>query len=103
MYKNDSDNSEEMKGFEYKINKIENIIKIMGNDEQNKILNNLKENADTDYKIEMFEKLKNNIDEYNKNKKIKMTKNENEEEDDVLDYSLKVKSNKKKMFKKSIK
>ena len=92
-----------MKGFEYKINKIENIIKIMGNDEQNKILNNLKENADTDYKIEMFEKLKNNIDEYNKNKKIKLTKNENEEEDDALDYSLKVKSNKKKMFKKSIK
>ena len=103
MYKNYTDNSEEMKGFEYKINKIENIIKIMGNDEQIKILNNLKESADNDYKNEMFEKLKNNIDEYNKNKKIKLTKNEKDEEDEVLDYSLKVKSNKKKVFKNSIK
>ena len=67
MYKDYSD-KEELKGYEYKINKIGNIVKNMGNKEQNKILEDLKKNADNEYKKEMFEKLKSSIEDYNKNK-----------------------------------
>ncbi len=104
MYKDISDNEGkgEFKGYEYKINKIENIIKIMGNDEQNKILENLKKNADNEYKNEMFEKLKNDIDEYKSNK-IKLSIDENNEVERKNEYALKVKNDKKKVFKKSIK
>ena len=66
MYKD----TEELKGYEYKINKISNIIKMMDIEEQYKILVDLEKNADNDYKYEIYEKLKNKIDEYNKNKNI---------------------------------
>ena len=68
MYKN-SENKEELKRCEYKIHKISNIIKMMDNDEQKKILNELEKKADNNYKKAIFEKLKNKIDE-NNNKNI---------------------------------
>ena len=99
MYTDGMDNKEELKGYEFKINKISNIIKIMNNDEQNKVLSELKKNADNDNKNEIFEKLKNKIDEYNKNKSIKIRKFD--AEDDEGDGNiLKIKSSYKKIWKK---
>ena len=99
MYTDGTDNKEELKGYEFKINKISNIIKIMSNDEQNKVLTELKKNADNDNKNEIFEKLKNKIDEYNKNKNIKIRKFDAEDaEGDV--YILKNKISYKKILKK---
>ena len=92
---------EELRGYEYKINKIGNILKIMGIEEQNKILENLKENADNKFKNEMLSKLKSSIEAYNKNKKIKNNKKENIDEKEEND--IQVKSSKKKVLKKSIK
>jgi len=99
MYKEYSDNKEELKGYEYKINKISNIMKMMDSDEQIKILDELEKNADSDYKNEMFEKLKNKIDEYNRNKNIIFNKKDNQDEEDE-DYLLNVKSKNKKSVKK---
>ena len=102
MYKDYSE-KEELKGYEYKINKIGNIVKNMGNKEQNKILEDLKKNADNEYKKEMFQKLKSSIEDYNKNRKYKMNKNETyNEEKEKEGYSVQVKSTKKKNIKKSI-
>ena len=99
LYTDGMDNKEELKGYEFKINKISNIIKIMNNDEQNKVLSELKKNADNDNKNEIFEKLKNKIDEYNKNKNIKIRKFD--AEDDEGDGNiLKIKSSYKKIWKK---
>ena len=101
MYKDYSE-KEELKGYEYKINKIGNIVKIMGNEEQNKILEVLKKNADNEYKIEMFEKLKSSVEEFNKSKKSKILKNENNNEKKEKEAnSLQVKNVKKKNLKKS--
>ena len=100
MYK-DYSQREELKGYEYKINKIGNIVKIMGNREQNKILEDLKKNADNEYKKEMFEKLKISIEDYNKKNKINKNETKSEEKEKE-GYMVQVKSTKKKNIKKSI-
>jgi hypothetical protein len=99
MYKNDMDNIEQKKGYEYRINKISNILKIMSTEEQNKVFSELKKNADNDIKNEIFEKLKNRIDEYNKNKNIKIRKLDEENGEEEV-KTLKVKNSYKKIFKK---
>jgi hypothetical protein len=97
MYKDYSNDKEELKGYDFKINKITNIIKIMDSKEQNKILDELKKGANNDNKNKVYENLKSKIDDF-KNKKIKLKTTEDDEEEDN-DYLI---SNKKK-FKKSIK
>ena len=46
----------------------------MKGEEQKKILNNLKQNAKDDYSSELFEKIKNKIDDF-KDKILKVYKN----------------------------
>ena len=67
-------NLENKDAYEFKINKITNIIKNMKGEEQKKILNNLKQNAKDDYSSELFEKIKNKIDDF-KDKILKVYKN----------------------------
>ena len=67
-------NLENKDAYEFKINKITNIIKNMKGEEQKKILNNLKQNAKDDYSSELFEQIKNKIDDF-KDKILKVYKN----------------------------
>ena len=67
-------NLENKDAYEFKINKITNIIKNMKGEEQKKILNNLRQNAKDDYSSELFEKIKNKIDDF-KDKILKVYKN----------------------------
>ena len=97
MYKDHSSNKEELKGYEFKINKITNIIKIMDSNEQKKVMDELKKRAENEKKNDIYDKLKNKIDEF-KNKKIKLNKNEDDEEENN-DYIF----SSKKKFKNSIK
>ena len=68
-------NLENKDAYEFKINKITNIIKNMKGEEQKKILNNLRQNAKDDYSSELFEKIKNKIDDF-KDKILKVYKNQ---------------------------
>ena len=84
-----AESKEELKGYEVKIYKITDIIKVMNNDDQNRVLNDLEKNADNEIKKEIFGKLKNNIEENNNMKKQKEASEKNKGEKKLLKKSLK--------------
>ena len=59
-------NKDEFKSYNYKISRITNIIVYMKNIDQIKVMEALKRTADSKNKMEIFEKLSNEIDEINK-------------------------------------
>ena len=64
IYDDNEKNLDNKESYEFKINKASNIIKFMKDENQKKIMEELKNNAKDDYSIEIFEILKTKIDDY---------------------------------------
>ena len=64
IYDDSEKNLDNKESYEFKINKASNIIKFMKDENQKKIMEELKNNAKDDYSIEIFEILKTKIDDY---------------------------------------
>lgn len=101
LYEDAERNLENRDSYEYKINKVSNIIKVMNEEEQNKALEKLENKAKDEYSKELFEKLKIKVQNY-KEKIVKRYRSEDisENEESRHRYSS---SRKKMMFKKYIK
>ena len=81
LFETEDNNSDNKTIYEFKINKVSNIIKNMKEDEQKKILENMEKNTKDEYTKELFIRLKNKIDDF-KEKISKTYKNEINSEDE---------------------
>ena len=100
LYTDEEKNLENRDSYEYKINKVSNIIKFMNEEEQNKALELLEEKAKDEYSTELFEKIKIEIEDY-KEKIMKPYRSGEISEDGEHRYM--ISSSRKKIFRKSIK
>ena len=100
IYDDNEKNLENKDSYEFKINKVSNIIKFMNEENQNKIMEELRKNAKDDYSNEIFEILKAKIDDY-KEKLMKVYKIE--ENSKMGERESKRNSSIKKSFKRFIK
>ncbi len=100
VFDDNEKNLENKDSYEYKINKACNIIKFMKEENQKKIMEELRKNAKDDYSIEIFEILKGKIDDY-KEKLVKVYKIEEKSNNGEKD--VKRTSSIKRSIKKSIK
>ena len=97
IYDDNDKNLENKESYEFKINKVSNIIKFMNEENQNKIMEQLRNNAKDDYSNEIFEILKAKIDDY-KEKLVKVYKID--EDSKKVEKDSKRNSPMKKSFKK---
>ena len=97
IYDDNDKNLENKESYEFKINKVSNIIKFMNEENQNKIMEQLGNNAKDDYSNEIFEILKAKIDDY-KEKLVKVYKID--EDSKKVEKDSKRNSPMKKSFKK---
>ena len=100
LYDDEEKNLEKKESYEFRINKVSNIIKFMKEENQKIIMEELQKKANDDYSNELFEILKTKIDDYNE-KLLKVYKIDENEKNGDKDY--KRNSSTKKYFKKSIK
>ena len=99
LYEDEEKNLENKESYEYKINKVSNMIKVMDEDKQLIVLEQLENKANDEYSKELFEKLKTKIEDY-KEKIVKYYKVEKSMEDELDRYRF---SSSRQQFKKSIK
>ena len=64
LYGEENKHLEKKELYELKVNKVSNIIKIMKEEAQNKIISELHKNAKDRYSIELFEKVKTKVDDF---------------------------------------
>ena len=94
MFESEEKNLDNKDAYEFKINKISNIIINMKKEEQNKVLETLKNNAKDEYSNELFTQLKTKINDF-KDKIAKSYKKEENLEDEEFE-NISNSSNKKK-------
>ena len=82
MFEKEENNLYSKESYEFKINKVSNIIKNMKEEKQKKVLENLKKNTKDEYTNELYIKLKNKIEEF-KVKISKVYKNEHNLEEEL--------------------
>ena len=94
IFESEEKNLDNKNAYEFKINKISNIIINMKKEEQNKVLENLQKNAKDEYSNKLFSQLKTKIKDF-KNKIEKVYKKEENSEDEEFE-NIYNSSNKKK-------
>ena len=100
LYDDEEKNLENKESYEFRVNKVSNIIKFMNEENQKIIMEELQKSANDDYSNVLFEILKAKIDDYNE-KLTKVYKIDDNSKDGEKDY--KRNSSTKKYFIQSIK